>query len=95
MLAYNDQPQKQEVSMLRLLAIAIGLALCLLGSSSAYAGKATVMAWTYKNGKIILAKPIKFWRYERDEIDPRRAWAVFWPAAAGAAGGNLWNNRQK
>jgi hypothetical protein len=72
--------------MLRPLAVAIGLALCLSGSSSAYAGTKSVLfkeagwAWkylaqelTYKNGKVILSKPIRVdlfgYHYERSELN--------------------------
>jgi hypothetical protein len=94
--------------MLRPLAIAIGLALCLLGPSSAYAGKISRLgcAWEgwfcknwegsrYKNGKVILAKPIKWGR--RFEQGKFSAWGVLGPPAAYAAGyaQSLWNNRQK
>jgi hypothetical protein len=93
-----------EVSMLRPLAVAIGLALCLSGSSSAYAGTKSVLfkeagwAWkylaqelTYKNGKVILSKPIRVdlfgYHYERSELNPKPAlWAV---------GGYLWGTTKR
>ena len=75
--------------MLRPLAIAIGLAVCLSGSSAAYAAKPPkflskgvswaweylAQEWSYKNGKVILTKPIEFdlfgKHYERSELDPK------------------------
>jgi len=102
---------KQEANMQRPLAIAIGLALCLLGSSSAYAGKGSALVkeaswawkyltqeWSYKNGKVILSMPIKFGRYERDEIDLKdlkpgwgtAVWGSLW-----TAGTQWWNSGQK
>jgi hypothetical protein len=105
---------KQEANMQRPLAIAIGLALCLLGSSSAYAGKGSALvkeaswAWTYlkegwdgwhyKNGKFILKEPIKFGRYERDEIDLKDlkpGWGTFVWGPLWAAGTQWWNSGQK
>ena len=75
--------------MLRPLAIAIGLAVCLSGSSAAYAAKPPkflskgvswaweylAQEWSYKDGKVILTKPIEFdffgKHYERSELDPK------------------------
>ena len=94
--------------MLRPLAIAIGLALCLLGPSSAYAGKISRVGcaleswyyknregWRYYNGKVILPNKIKCGRYERDEINLKPAWQFLWGGAAAGYVGSLWNNRQK
>jgi len=94
--------------MLRPLAIAIGLALCLLGPSSAYAGKTSLLgklvakeaswAWTYLT---------EGWSYKngkvilkepiklgRYERDEIDTKPVFW-ASWGVVGDHLWNNRQK
>ena len=90
--------------MLRPLAVAVGLALCLTASSSAYAAKPPkilskgvswaweyiAQEWSYKNGKVILSKPIEFdvlgKHFEQSEIDVKAAKpALFWLPA-----GYLW-----
>jgi hypothetical protein len=78
-----------EASMLRPLAIAIGLAVCLSGSSAAYAAKPPkilskgvswaweylAQEWSYKNGKVILTRPIEFDLFgkhiEQSELDAK------------------------